>query len=181
MTLARSLLVASPEPPVLAVDLGSGGGIPGLVLAAAWPASHWLLLDSSERRTDFLRDAVRRLGYDRRVEVLRSRAEEAGRSPAWRARADVVVARSFGSPPVTAECGAPFLRVGGRLIVSEPPGAPPERWPATGIGLLGLRLADRFEGAGAWVSLELAGPCPAAYPRRVGVPAKRPLFRVARA
>ena len=178
VVLARSLLPACRRPPSLAIDLGSGGGIPGLVLAAAWPTSRWLLLDSSARRTDFLRAAVRRLGCGPRVEVLRARAEEAARLPAWRARADLVVARSFGSPPVTAECGAPFLRLGGLLVVAEPPGAPPGRWPEAGIALLGLRLADRFEGEGAWISLEQAEPCPDAYPRRIGLPGKRPLFHV---
>ena len=176
MTLARSLEAACPVPPKLAIDLGSGGGVPGLVLAAAWPSSHWLLLDSSARRTDFLVEAVGRLGYRSRVDVLRSRAEEAGRSPDWRGRADLVVARSFGSPPVTAECGAPFLQVGGRLVVSEPPGAPAGRWPESGIAPLGLRLARRYQGEGAWVSLEQVELCPAAYPRANGRPAKRPLF-----
>jgi 16S rRNA (guanine527-N7)-methyltransferase len=176
VALAMALAGGCPDAPGLAVDLGSGAGVPGLVLARHWPQSRWLLLDSNERRTGFLHSAVDRLGLAGRIEVLRARAEEAGRLAAWRGLADLVVARSFGRPPVTAECGAPFLRVGGRLVVAEPPGAPADRWPPAGLAELGLELADRATEPASWVALEQRTACPPRYPRRVGIPAKRPLF-----
>jgi 16S rRNA (guanine527-N7)-methyltransferase len=121
--------------------------------------------------------------------VVRARAEDAGRREDLRARFDVVVARSFGPPPVTAECGAPFLVVGGRLIVSEPPAgdgeAPDEaaagsgtaaRWPAAGLALVGLRRERVWSDPYRYRSLVLERTCPAQFPRRTGVPAKRPLF-----
>jgi 16S rRNA (guanine527-N7)-methyltransferase len=176
LALALALAGGCPDEPTLAVDLGSGAGLPGLVLARHWPRSRWLLVDSNERRTTFLVSAVERLLLDDRVSVLRARAEELGRRPEQRAKADLVVARSFGRPPVTAECGAPLLRVGGRLVVSEPPGAPPNRWPADSLAELGLELVDRAVSPSAWVSLRQRTLCPPTYPRRVGLPAKRPLF-----
>lgn len=166
------------EPPPTAVDLGSGGGVPGLVLAAVWPDTHLVLLDSSVRRTAFLADAVAALAWAPRVQVVRVRAEQAGREDAYRGRFDVVVSRSFASPPVTAECAAPLLRVGGRLVVSEPPGGSDERWPADAVATLGLGVAVRAtaeHGAG-YVVVTQQQPCSVRFPRREGVPAKRPLW-----
>jgi 16S rRNA (guanine527-N7)-methyltransferase len=183
VSVAESSLGRSPS---AVVDLGSGGGIPGVVLSSCWPESRIVLLDSSERRTDFLlrettawdrgSGAEVRLGE---VEVVRSRAEEFGRMPEMRGQFDLITARSFGPPAVTAECGAPLLAVGGLLIVSEPPERTEGvRWPSDGLDPLGLeavarvRVDDRF---GYQVLLK-AQATPDRYPRRVGIPTKRPLF-----
>jgi hypothetical protein len=170
---ARRFVVAlGPERRVL--DLGSGGGLPGLVLAACRPDLELVLLDGRGQRADFLRRAVGRLGWGDRVEVVHARAEEAGRAPVWRGRMDAVVARSFGPPSTTAECGAPFLRTGGRLIVSEPPEAAPDRWPASGLALLGLAQVEApVAGLASFVQV---APCPARFPRRRHSPA---VFEVA--
>ena len=175
---AAGFVRAVGEPaPARVVDLGSGGGIPGLALALAWPEAALCLVDSNERRALFLASAAARLGLERRVVVAHSRAEELGRDEVWRGWADVVVARSFGPPAVTAECGAPLLAVGGRLIVSEPPEGEGERWPTEPLIRLGLVPVSRFEQAfSRFQILRQEFPCPEAYPRRVGTPAKRPLF-----
>jgi 16S rRNA (guanine527-N7)-methyltransferase len=161
--------------PATALDLGSGGGLPGLPLATVWPATRWILLDGSRTRAEFLRHAVAELGLANRVEVVGERAEVAGRS-GLRGKFDCVVARSFAGPASTAECGSPFLRVGGRLVVAEPPGGDPERWDAQGLALLGLEVGERGSGRTAYQVLRQATPCPDRFPRRVGVPTKRPLF-----
>lgn len=166
-------------PPACVLDLGSGGGVPGLVLAEQWPTTRFVLLDSSERRTLFLADAVEDLGWADRVRVVRARAEAAGRDPGLRGAFDVVVSRSFGPPPVTAECAAPLLRLGGRLVVSEPPDADAaeRRWPEEGLRTLGMARGHRVEAAGAgFVVLEQVMSCGDRYPRREGVPSKRPLW-----
>lgn len=160
-----------------ALDLGSGGGVPGLILAVRFPSSRWTLLDSMERRTTFLATAIADLGLDDRVDVVTARAEVLGHDPMFRGRFDVVTARSFGSPAAVAECGAAFLRPGGRLIVSEPPGATGVRWPATGLAPLGLAPRGLVRaGTGTVEVLEAVEACPARFPRRVGVPTRRPLF-----
>jgi 16S rRNA (guanine527-N7)-methyltransferase len=160
------------------LDLGSGGGVPGLVLAGIWTGSSAVLLDASEKRCAFLDEAVRALGWGDRVSVVRGRAEEVGRLGGMRATFDVVVARGFGPPAVTAECGAPFLALGGCLVVSEPPpaGSGEERWPEDGLARLGLTPHRSWRLAFGYRSFLLASPCPDGFPRRVGVPAKRPLF-----
>jgi 16S rRNA (guanine527-N7)-methyltransferase len=175
---ARALITAIPSGAITFVDLGSGGGIPGLVVALDRPDSTGLLLEGSTRRAAFLRTAVRELALTERVAVLPDRAENVGRTARWRDAVDVVVARSFGSPAVVAECAAPLLRVGGVLIVSDPPAeaARGDRWPPEGLAPLGLRPLEHRAGPPAFTVLEQADPCPDRFPRSVGMPAKRPLF-----
>lgn len=134
-----------------------------------------VLVDASERRTTFLQRAVDRLGASH-VTVRRDRAEIVGRDPALRGAVDLVVARSFGPPAVTAECAAPLLRVGGRLIVSDPPDVSHGRWSPPVLARLGLGAPRRVRVPAAFTVIEQSAPCPDRFPRRVGIPAKRPLF-----
>jgi 16S rRNA (guanine527-N7)-methyltransferase len=174
---AEAFLAAVGDVPMdTCVDLGSGGGLPGLVLATACPSSRWVLVDSMQRRTAFLEAAVAELGLSDRVEVRAVRAEAAARDPGLRATAAVVVARGFGPPAVTAECGAPLLRVGGVLVVSEPPESEGHRWPPADVAVLGLGPPQVFTGPPALIRLCLERLTDARYPRRVGVPRKRPLW-----
>ena len=160
-----------------AVDLGTGAGLPGLVLASAFPASTWLLVDGRLRSTGFVAEVVAELGLAERVSVRTARAEELGRDDAHRGRHPLVVARGFGPPAVLAECAAPLLEVGGRLVVSEPPEPDDDRWPADPLVRLGLALDGRKSSGEATVAVfSQVKPCPSTYPRRTGIPAKRPLF-----
>jgi 16S rRNA (guanine527-N7)-methyltransferase len=176
--LEHSLAFAAfvPEAPARAIDLGSGAGIPGLVLALQWPGSVWALVEANVRRSGFLREAVSALQLDDRVEVVTQRAEVVARDPLWRASADLVVARGFGPPAVVAECAAPMLRPGGLLVVAEPPGGAPDRWPAQGLAVVGLASDQWVAEPVALHRLRQVEPCPDRYPRRVGIPLKRPLW-----
>jgi 16S rRNA (guanine527-N7)-methyltransferase len=181
------------------LDLGTGGGLPGLVLASSpWPfVVHTVLLDGSVRRAEWLVHAVDELGLSATVEIIGERAEVAGRDPSLRHQHVMVVARSFGRPAVTAECAAPFLTVGGVLVVSEPP--PSEhrstpgqagldasdldardlarRWPPAELQELGFATAAERRGGGfRYAVLSAVSSCPERYPRRTGIPTKRPLF-----
>jgi 16S rRNA (guanine527-N7)-methyltransferase len=151
------------------LDLGSGAGVPGLVLAVDLPGEV-VLLEASRRRADALQRGVVRLGLGARVSVVCRRAEELGREPTWRGSLDAVVARSFGPPALVAEAAAPLLRVGGQLVVSDPPDPDPHRWPAAGLAELGLRQEEletrRF------ASFTQVALCPERFPRH----ARRPLF-----
>ena len=163
------------QPPRRALDLGSGGGLPGLPLALHFPTSEWTLLDGSVTRAEFLDEAVQRLSLTNRVSVRAERAEEAGRSE-LRGRFDLVTARSFGPPAATAECAAPLLAVGGLLLVAEPPGSSGERWPESGLSRFGLVLVRATTEPSAVALLRQQVECPDRFPRRTGIPAKRPLF-----
>ena len=125
----------------------------------------------------WIEEAVARLGWADRVDVLEARAEAAGRDPELRESFPLVVARGFGPPAVTAECASPLVRVGGRLSVSEPPGGDAARWPADHWRVLGLRLVEtQVLGEASFVMLEKVEGLEARWPRRVGKPAQRPLW-----
>lgn len=169
----------TPSPPSAVADLGSGGGVPGLVLAARWEAPSFLLVEARGRRAAFLRHAVGELGLGGRVVVEATRAEVVGRTPERRAAFDVVTGRGFGRPAVVAECAAPLLKVGGLLAVSEPPPGSrgvPGRWPEDRLAELGMGRVGPVRSAYGFVLVFQERPCPDRFPRRVGVPAKRPLF-----
>jgi 16S rRNA (guanine527-N7)-methyltransferase len=195
---SMAFFISLPVAPCLAIDLGSGGGLPALVLALAWPASRWLLVESNRKRASWLGLATARIDVAGRCEVVCERAEVLGRGAA-RQSADLVTARSFAPPGPTAECAAPLLRVGGTLLVAEPPvtsgtgpwpegaeGAWPEggegrRWPAAKLAQLGLRLdatntVSTASGPTSISRLISIAECPATFPRGVGVPFKRHLF-----
>jgi 16S rRNA (guanine527-N7)-methyltransferase len=162
--------------PDRALDLGSGAGVPGLVLATMWPNTSWVLVEAGARRATFLDQAIRDLDLGDRVACRHGQAEDLARGD-LRGQIDLVVARLFGPPAVTAECAAGFLRPGGRLLVSEPPGSDGQRWVPLETLDLPLRPHSRWEAAGGhYAALVMTSACPERYPRRAGRPAKDPLF-----
>ena len=163
----------------IAVDLGSGGGLPGLPLALAYPGFEWILVDGRESRVVRLQAAIERLGLSGRVTARHERAEATGRSE-LRGTTDIVVARGFGPPAVTAECAAPLLRVGGRLVVSDvdDPTTAASRWPAAELAILGLvEVGSWRTGRGGFRAFEQGALCPDRYPRRPAAMARGVLFR----
>ena len=169
------------------VDLGSGGGLPGLVVASLWPDVSVVLVEANGRRASFLRTGIQRLGLEERARVIHERAEVVGRQSETRGSFDGVLARSFGPPAVLAECAAPLLVVGGFVVVSEPPRGDGDgdfepgadslrRWPAGELAQLGLEPVEAVHEEFEFQVLAQVAPCPDRFPRRVGVPAKRPLF-----
>ena len=179
---STAMLTCLPHGELRVVDLGSGGGVPGLVMACQRKEITLVLLDSGRRRCAFLRQAVETLGLSGRAEVVEERAESAARSGTLRESADAVVARSFGPPAVTAECAVGFLRVGGQLVVSEPPGDTlAHRWPPDGLEALGFSPASpcRRDGdEGTFVRM-VKTRADDRWPRRVGIPTKRPWWSAA--
>jgi 16S rRNA (guanine527-N7)-methyltransferase len=175
-----------PAPPERFADLGSGAGVPGLVLAAlAWPTASAVLVESQHRRIQHLRRAIDTLALQDRVEVYAGRAEDAGRG-AVRERCDVAVARAFGPPATVAECGVALLREGGALYVSEPPVTAPDRWPDAQLAELGYGPAEILTGpvvsGGDGHPVRVArlvrrGPLESRWPRTPSALQKRPLWR----
>ena len=163
----------------LAVDLGTGGGLPGLVLAATTPW-RWLLVDRRDRRVVFLRWAVRQLGIEGRVKVVLSDAADVGRGGS-RGMASLVTARGFAPPGSTAECAAPLLAEHGVLVVSEPPTKSTARWPEAGLCSLGLRdvggwATDELSGSANYRAMVRVKPCSDRFPRRFHRQVADPLF-----
>ncbi|MET0326520.1 MAG: RsmG family class I SAM-dependent methyltransferase [Ilumatobacteraceae bacterium] len=121
------------------VDLGSGGGVPGLVIARARPDLMVVLVDRRATRADHLRRLVLRLDLSERAEV---HAVDARRlATTFGRRADAVVARGFGPPAETLRCAAPLLADDGVIVVSEPPNPAADRWPPTTLDEVGVERA----------------------------------------
>ena len=151
------------------VDVGSGAGLPGIPMKLAMPGIQLTLVESDQRKADFLGEAVASLGLAG-VAVEARRAEEVGRDPAHRERYDVAVTRAAARAPVAAEYCLPLVRPGGWLLAL----ARLRDWEsaADAIDRLGGRLSGEIAGA---VVVAKRRPTPGAYPRRVGVPSKKPL------
>jgi hypothetical protein len=174
---SSGFLVGIPLPAAgqVAVDLGSGGGLPGLVLATLTNCN-WFLVERSERRCRFLEWAARSLEVFDRVSVVHSDATEVGRRE-LRGSVTLVTARGFGPPGATVECGAPLLVEGGHLVVSEPPGGGPSRWPVGPLGELGLSDAGAWESEGAgFRAFRAVGACGDRYPRAWTAIERSPVF-----
>jgi 16S rRNA (guanine527-N7)-methyltransferase len=101
------------------LDLGAGGGVPGLVIAHDLPLHRVTMLDRRRTRTDFLDRVVRRLEWSGRVDVLTQDAAQL--TPGQASSRDAVVARGFGPPQTTLGIAAGWVRSGGVIVISEPP------------------------------------------------------------
>ena len=125
------------------IDLGAGGGVPGLVIAHDRPDLEVYLLDRRTKRTDFLERVVRRLGWTDHVRVLpRDVNDYLAERPIPFAAA---VARGFGPPEVTVRAAARLVAEGGLIVISEPPSG--DRWAPMGLAEIGVDRVGRHDGA----------------------------------
>jgi 16S rRNA (guanine527-N7)-methyltransferase len=154
------------------VDVGSGGGVPGVPVAALRPDLHVVLLESDQRKAGFLTHVAGALQLGR-VTVLPERAEEVARRPGMREAFDLAVSRALAPPPVMCELCLPLVRVGGLVaaLVSDAEHAARDCERAASLcGGAAPRVAP-----GGILLVDKAEPTPDAYPRRAGVPLRRPL------
>ena len=149
------------------VDVGSGGGSPGIPLAAARPDLRVDLLDSNRRKCRFLE---RWAGELENVRVVCARAEEHARGPGHDAYG-TAIARALAPPPVALEWCLPLVRAGGRAILFVGPLVDQEA-VAKATSLLAAEVED---GPPGFVLLRKTGPTPERFPRRPGMARKRPL------
>lgn len=157
------------------IDVGSGNGLPGIPLALATGA-RVVLLEPIKKRAAFLREALEALGLG--GAAVDARAEDAARDPAYREAFQTATARAVASAPTVAELTVPFLAIGGRALLQR--GALPaeERNAVTDAALvLGAELVEErpLDGERRLLVLEKRAPTSPRFPRKNGVPAKRPL------
>jgi 16S rRNA (guanine527-N7)-methyltransferase len=145
------------------VDVGSGGGAPGIPLAQVLPEREVTLLEATRRKCDFLERWARELPN---VRVICGRAEEQP-VDSW----GVAVAKALAPPPVAVEWCLPLVEPGGAAVLFVGPTAQADR-----VALVAERLAAQFDDAPAGLLvLRKLGPTPPGFPRRPGVARKRPL------
>jgi 16S rRNA (guanine527-N7)-methyltransferase len=154
-------VVSSFEGPI--VDVGSGGGSPGIPLAAALPEREVVLLEARSRKADFLREVAREFPN---VTVVGGRAEEQETD-----RFGVAVAKALGKPPVAAEWCLPLVRAGGAVVLWVGPTA-----DLDAVSRVSERIGGgRVELRNGLAVLRKVAPTPPGFPRRPGVAKKRPL------
>jgi 16S rRNA (guanine527-N7)-methyltransferase len=158
-SLAGSALVSRFDGPI--VDVGSGGGAPGIPLAYALPDREVVLLEAERRKCDFLERWA-----PPNARVVWGRAEE--QESDW---AGIAVAKALAQPPTAVEWCLPLVRPGGAAVLWVGPSAEPER-----VARVAERLAGELEDAPAgFLVVRKVGPTPPGFPRRTGVAKKRPL------
>lgn len=158
-SLRGAELVAREAGPV--VDVGSGGGAPGIPLAVALPEREFVLLEAQERKCVFLREHA-----PSNARVVRGRAEDQDLD--W---AGCALAKALAPPPVAAEWCLPLVRPGGAVVLWVGPSAARER-----VARVAERLVAHVEDAPAgFLVLRKDAPTPAGFPRRAGMAKKRPL------
>lgn len=164
------------------IDVGSGAGFPGIPLKLVCPRIRLTLLEATGKKVTFLEHLIARLGL-RRITAIKARAEELGQDPDHRAGYDLALARAVADMAVVAEYTLPFCKPGGWLVAQKGEAGPAEAWAAEkAIRLLGgeLRRVLPVELPGlpenrSLVIVEKVSPTPDLYPRRPGMPSKRPL------
>lgn len=170
------------RPPERLIDIGTGAGFPGIPLKIIMPRLQLTLVESVGKKLEFCRHMVEVLGLDN-VTCLQSRAEELGLTREHREKYDWAVARAVANLPVLAEYLLPLVRVGGGMLAQKGETGPAEAHSADrAIHVLGGRIKqlipvllpgvteERF-----LVVVDKISATPPGYPRRVGLPAKRPI------
>lgn len=141
---ARAFVAALPPEVENVVDLGSGAGIPGLVIALDRPEIRITLVDRRAKRVDALRRAVTALEWMARVNVLEADAHQLALDPARARLYDAAVARGFGPPRETLHVAASLVHPGGWVIISEPPDDVPSRWDPQWLTDSGAGAPERY-------------------------------------
>lgn len=164
------------------VDVGTGGGFPGVPLAVCFPEKQFVLVDSLAKRLKIVESLCRETGI-RNVRVIHGRAEDLGRQKDLREQFDACVSRAVAGMNTLAEYCLPFVRTGGFFIAYKGPDCSEEIGNAQkAIEILGGRVmrtdvpeAEGTEFEHSLVYIEKVRPTPEAYPRKAGTPAKKPL------
>jgi len=164
------------------VDVGTGAGFPGIVLKILYPGMKLTLVESVGKKANFCNHIIQTLGMDG-VEVLAARAEDVGQNPKHREKYDWAVARAVANLPVLAEYLLPLVKVGGGMLAQKGESGPAEAHAAeNALKLLGGRMRQlipvELPGVAEeryLVFVDKSAATPPAYPRKVGLAARKPL------
>ncbi len=170
------------RPPGNIIDVGPGAGFPGIPLKIVYPQFQMTLVESIGKKMEFCRHVVSSLGLDG-VDFVQARAEHLGKNVAHRERYDWAIARAVAILPVLLEYLLPFIKLGGRAIVQKGETGPAEAHSAEkALSILGGEIKQvlpvelpRVSEDRYLIVVEKVACTPEKYPRKPGIPAKRPL------
>ena len=165
------------------IDIGAGAGLPGIPLKIALPDIRLVLLEATSKKTEFLQHIVAELGLDN-VRVVNGRAEVIAHDVQYREKFDLALSRAVATLPALVELALPFCTPGGRFIAQKKGDIKSElKRAGKAIATLGGRLQEvkpvellAPDDRRCLVIIDKISPSPIAYPRRPGVPTKRPLI-----
>lgn len=169
--------------PVSVIDVGTGAGFPGLALKIAFPNLQLTLLDSLNKRIQFLNEVIEKLALTE-IETIHGRAEDYARPGKLREKYDLCVSRAVANLSTLSEYCLPFVKKGGFFISYKSEKISEEVKAAQGaISVLGGEVKKQVEfllpNSDIYRNLfviEKIKACPAKYPRKAGLPAKEPLY-----
>jgi 16S rRNA (guanine527-N7)-methyltransferase len=167
------------------IDIGTGAGFPGVPLKILLPQPRLVLIEPTTKKTAFLRHIIDKLELEN-IEISNSRAEEAAHLSPYREQFALVLSRAVASLPALAELTLPFCRIGGRFIAQKKGEVDEEvNGAKKAIATLGGELdqtkrieLDEFDDARYLVIIDKIHPTPNKYPRRPGLPRRRPIKEV---
>jgi len=171
---ADGLVEASWSGITTVIDIGSGGGLPAIPLAAAMPDVRFTLLEANTRKTAFLEHVAGTLGLAN-VTVAPGRAEELGHEAALREQFDRAISRAAATPEVLLELALPFVRTGGDLVAQVSSLDPLALEPAARLLGGGTPRLEHPAGGHALMVVPKLAPTPSRFPRRIGLPGRKPL------
>ena len=165
------------------IDVGTGAGFPGIPLKIAFPKLQMTLLDSLNKRINFLNEVIGQLGLED-METIHGRAEDFGRNPKYREQFDYCVSRAVANTATLSEYCLPFVKAGGYFVPYKSGKIDEELADGTrAIESMGGRIKDvvRFSLAGgdgdrSLVVIGKEKATPKRFPRKAGVPAKEPIM-----
>jgi 16S rRNA (guanine527-N7)-methyltransferase len=168
--------------PLYFIDVGTGAGLPGIPLKIILPDTRLVLLEATAKKTKFLEHLIAKLGL-KDVEIVAGRAEEVARDHRYREKFDLVLSRAVASLPTLVELALPFCAIGGRFIAQKKGDIKEELAQSEkAIALLGGSLREikpvvleEFSDSRVLVVIDKIKPTPPIYPRRPGMPAKKPI------
>jgi 16S rRNA (guanine527-N7)-methyltransferase len=183
LTVIPGLPMRQPGKPLSVIDVGTGAGFPGIPLRIVLPEIRLTLLEATAKKAEFLRHITAKLELDD-VEIVRGRAEEIAHDVLYREKFDVAVSRALAPLYVLTELTLPFCTIGGRLIAQKKGDISREIDKSSRavntlggekVEILGITL-EEFGDARHLVIIDKVKTTTIKYPRRPGIPAKKPIL-----